>query len=473
MPLEGSPLEPPAPSRTRRPHRKSRNGCSMCKIRKVKCNEEKPACLNCVRFGLVCSFGTTRITADSHSEPIPICPPPAVNSVPSRRSRGRPRKNWTNNRSGGGSTSRDVDMSQSPSTNSPTPTNISTPAPSETSSSDCPWDTSDAELSLQFVSATARTFCGDAPHDDPILKFWSVNVPQIGLRHHFVLHFSLAIAGHHLSRLRVNEGKAQYYTMLADRHAAAGLSGFTTAVTSPTAENVGALYVSATLVCYCSFATGPTGPDDLLVCKLDDNSSGPYPLLIHGVRLIRELIDSQTLFSGLMEPLGPKSDDEPEPEPNPTPAYLTEGFPRLDWERPVSEVRHLIATSEDPDATVCLKAFDALTTIYEANYGDSNGKCSGSPNDVHVFGWLYRMQIPFQASLQRNNPLSLLILAYFAVLFKVVHKCWFMDGWMEHIIPRINERLGDEYSQWMQWPMSQVKDNRASQDVSKEPYTAP
>ncbi|KAG9229692.1 hypothetical protein BJ875DRAFT_546762 [Amylocarpus encephaloides] len=46
----------PTVKRTRKAVPKSRNGCSTCKTRHVKCDEEKPACHQCVRTGRKCDF---------------------------------------------------------------------------------------------------------------------------------------------------------------------------------------------------------------------------------------------------------------------------------------------------------------------------------------------------------------------------------------------------------------------------------
>ncbi|RAL00790.1 Zn(II)2Cys6 transcription factor domain-containing protein [Aspergillus ibericus CBS 121593] len=42
--------------RLRRHHKKSRLGCSNCKLRRVKCDEAKPACKKCSWYGVVCSY---------------------------------------------------------------------------------------------------------------------------------------------------------------------------------------------------------------------------------------------------------------------------------------------------------------------------------------------------------------------------------------------------------------------------------
>jgi hypothetical protein len=46
-------------ARKRKPHKKSRNGCRNCKIRRVKCSEVRPACFQCRDFGILCNYDTT------------------------------------------------------------------------------------------------------------------------------------------------------------------------------------------------------------------------------------------------------------------------------------------------------------------------------------------------------------------------------------------------------------------------------
>lgn len=44
---------------TRRHHSKSRTGCTVCKKRRIKCDETKPACRQCVDYDRQCSYSTT------------------------------------------------------------------------------------------------------------------------------------------------------------------------------------------------------------------------------------------------------------------------------------------------------------------------------------------------------------------------------------------------------------------------------
>jgi len=50
-------------ARRRRAHKKSRNGCAGCKIRRVKCDEDKPGCRKCQAFGLDCTYTKTKKVA--------------------------------------------------------------------------------------------------------------------------------------------------------------------------------------------------------------------------------------------------------------------------------------------------------------------------------------------------------------------------------------------------------------------------
>ena len=55
-----APLIPPKQSKSstgkRKYHQKSRNGCTTCKKRRVKCDEQKPVCGNCTKLKLDCGY---------------------------------------------------------------------------------------------------------------------------------------------------------------------------------------------------------------------------------------------------------------------------------------------------------------------------------------------------------------------------------------------------------------------------------
>ncbi|KAK6387650.1 uncharacterized protein PV06_04748 [Exophiala oligosperma] len=45
-------------SRKRKIHRKSRLGCRNCKLRRIKCDEQRPMCEKCISFGVTCNYNS-------------------------------------------------------------------------------------------------------------------------------------------------------------------------------------------------------------------------------------------------------------------------------------------------------------------------------------------------------------------------------------------------------------------------------
>lgn len=342
-------------------------------------------------------------------------------------------------------------------------------------------------------------------------EFWTHHVPHMGLSRNFVLHLVLALAAFHLAYLASNDKDAashsdggrtpsppsgrrrsrQQYLSLAQQHFTTGLAGFSAELAEPNGENCGSLYLGAVLTSYCTFAAGPTTPEDLLVgtaneatslSPLDGDSSGPWMPFVHGVRLMHESFSPDVLFSGPMAPMGRGSPRRPLEDP----VCVRDGFPRLDWEAALRDLRAFIAGCVEtvreekqvgklpptvPDLSdtvseeirVCLRALDRLIGIYAATYGrqESDGKLSyqGPGENQFVFGWLYTMEQAFVSSVRRREPCSMLVLAYFAVLLNsdTLPGAWYIEGWRQHIIETVLEFLvEDEYRDWMRWPVQQI-----------------
>lgn len=53
--------------RKRRHHHRSRDGCSSCKQKHMRCDEDKPFCRNCLKNGSSCGY--TRVESSSATQP--------------------------------------------------------------------------------------------------------------------------------------------------------------------------------------------------------------------------------------------------------------------------------------------------------------------------------------------------------------------------------------------------------------------
>ena len=412
--------------------------------------------------------------------PIRSEPPPAPAPIRSEqclsevRGRGRPRNNWTTNSLG-------TDGASPASTFT-----IGASSAVEEPPHHPRLNVEDAELLLHFVQFTSYTLSGSRESEHPMTRFWTHNLPRIGLAHPFVMHLAYAVAGYHLAHgegavEQEGEGRRAGLRGRAERHAAEGLRQFTAALARLDDVNCGAAYISATLVCYCTFAAGPSGPGDLLVCNLDRGGGGGddgsskdaswFPL-IHGLKLILGMFSADVVFSGLMDPFHPTTHTRHKEEKaiqEKGPKCTRERFARLDWEQPLSELREFIATCDEGidsgngngnDENVgcdkkeaCLHSLEGLIAIYRAIYGDSDGSYDGPQDYQHVFGWIYRMEQPFLARLRARDPRALVILAYFAVLFQTMDLIWFLDSWKEHLLTRVRCLVPERYARWLEWPI--------------------
>lgn len=105
-----------------------------------------------------------------------------------------------------------------------------------------------------------------------------------------------------MAYLKKSKERQQELRQLAELHASAGLKQFAVALSQFYSTNCSATYIFATLVCYSTFAAGPTGPGDPLACNIDRDRDDNWLPLIYGARLIRETFDYDVLFTGLMDP---------------------------------------------------------------------------------------------------------------------------------------------------------------------------
>ena len=304
------------------------------------------------------------------------------------------------------------------------------------------------------MSATGATFITDGENkpNHPIVLFWTRNVPRIGLSYHFVLHLAFSIAAYHLSRLHLENPEHGTYATLAVDHLSIGLTEMTPALANLNDDNCGALYVAATLVCYCTFAAGPSGPGDLLLCDVDGSGAGRWSPLIRGLVYIRQAARPEALWSGLMAPLGPDAGEDGLGKPT----FERDGFARVDWVDHFDQLQELVSREDVANREVYIHCFESLQGIYAATYGDNDGRYDGPPQNAFVHGWIYRAKDEYITCLRTKEPLALILLAHFALLLRTMKRDWFLDGWTEHLLERTREYTPGDLREWIRWPTEQA-----------------
>ncbi|KAH6953582.1 C6 zinc finger protein [Fusarium avenaceum] len=233
----------------RKAHRKSRNGCTYCKKRRVKCDEAKPACTNCVRRSLVCSLDTDQSTTSS-----PYTTACVAASI--------------------GSCTTGLDVG-------------------------------DFELFHHFCFVTSKSFSNEQAAQD----FWSVTVPRLSFRHQYLLHAVITLGALHLRHTKPQLEKDMPASLLdkANVHWDEALRLASPLLSQVTESNCVALYLFATITCLHTFALGPS-PGEVLI--FNQNGPSHWLTLFRGLRSIEQACDFASVHNEELRPIFPFSDLE-------------------------------------------------------------------------------------------------------------------------------------------------------------------
>ncbi|KAL1989058.1 hypothetical protein VTN96DRAFT_5821 [Rasamsonia emersonii] len=387
----------------RRSHRKSRTGCLQCKRRKVKCDETKPVCKNCIRHATAaqCSF-----------EPVSA------------------------SRSSSLSTHRDdVSSTTSPQTSSDfAPTSTATTAALRPRGPPPELALLDLELLHHYSTSTSYTLS----RHPALQTVWRVRAPQIGFSSDFVLRGILAIAALHIAHLRPLD--KEIYVSQAQVHHEAALQTVAPILPAVMDENCTALLLFSSLTCFFSCAR-PRKPGDLLL--VEGGQLSEWLVFFRATRTILHY-DNAALRQGPMAPMFINGDRSVQLRE----ARASEG------QIYVRELKQLIQEDvEDPaEVAIYFAALDELSKSFGVVMDPEGGRCE--PSDVFV--WLMQVSDEFLARLRESRPVALVVFAYFCVIIRRLEWAWWLSGCSVHLMAGLYQLLDNKYRVWLQWPMEQI-----------------
>ncbi|RSL92795.1 hypothetical protein CDV31_015001 [Fusarium ambrosium] len=210
-------------------HKKSRNGCSRCKQRKVKCDERRP-CGACTKRHLTCSL---------------VLSPPSESASPDGQVNPNPKSFM----------------------------GISIAPRAEQPSS---W-TQDLGLMSHYSSITSATLPGAN------LYVWQMEIPSMAVAYPFLMHQILAVSAFHLASLNPSQGKAHLSRAFQHQHHA--ICGVRAEVSAVTARNCHALFAASSLLFIGAFAACSPARGRRSLRQEVDDMLGVFTL-VRGVRSI-------------------------------------------------------------------------------------------------------------------------------------------------------------------------------------------
>ncbi|KAJ9285674.1 transcriptional regulator family: Fungal Specific TF [Paecilomyces variotii] len=393
----------------RRSHRKSKAGCLQCKKRKIKCDEGKPICRNCKVHGVTCSLASASTYTQyghgvnsqrsSASAPGPECASPASEATSLQ------------------------------------------PTSSQSSLATFQADLAvfDLELLHHYMTATCYTL-SRAPAAQAV---WRDQVPRIAFTMPAVLHTLLAISALHLARS--DQSKRASCIAHAQMHHNAAIHAMVPIVTSLAPENSPGMFLFASLTCIFACARPPEGTDFLVL--FEHGQLSQWVRLFRGTKAIIDYGDSE-FHTGVLAPIFANGSNLAARRRQ---AHALEQGQMYIW-----ELRKMVCTKCSPDKSllqIYQEALDGLcrTLAVAMKPGDERRL-----ETADVFAWLLEVSSEYLELLRQEEPIALVIFAYFCVSVRQIEWMWWMEGLSGRLLKELHSALDEEYRSWLQWPQEQI-----------------
>ena len=387
----------------------------------VQCDEQRPACSNCIKHSSRCSFSR------------PVMLSPAQSSLGASPQLSQLLNSPTSPPQSSSSTVSFTQKTGAPSTAQTPAAQLTLPAVLLPSRPNNPTlNVMDLELLHNYDTSTSYTMA-----TIPALQtFLRLNVPRIAFSHPFLLHGILGISALHLAHFK--DDLRAHYLSEAQCHYQIGLRTATSLLASMNGNTCSALCLFSMVAPLFTLGMGPKAGEFLLF-----GEHGPAEGLVV-FRRLRILIESHPelleksdlapMFSiSIRQVLQPSSN-------NP---YLE-----------VLRQTILESTTNFKKVHVYLDALEKLTRSFPST--SSSGSRSSQTSPQTAFVWLYRVSDEFLACLEKRDQIALVILAHFCVLMNDLGSLWCMKGWLDHLLSEIHRSLDEEHRMWMTWPMEEI-----------------
>ncbi|KAF2683849.1 hypothetical protein K458DRAFT_304266 [Lentithecium fluviatile CBS 122367] len=387
--------------KTRKPHKKSRNGCLPCKGRHVKCDEQRPACVNCNKYGSICEYPRPKRVPSgegNNTSPVGLDTPSSSHSLPPIADL-------------------HVNGNQEVVLNIP-----------------------HLRLLHHFTTITAETLAYEPDAADVFSSYFV----KVAFDNPYLLQALLALSALHLSRLEPH--LRTEYVLQAEKHHHAALTQFMMEVSDINESNFQpVLAFSSTLFPYSWAISAEAG------CDFDHAFESILSSVIL-TRRVRPMVSDPGLFNAMKESeLGRiiPSDVHLVDWQNPEPPAETE----LVQLRKFSEVIHHVYPPDIIDAYK--EAIHFLEQLFSRTAASLE-----PPSDAVLKQWVHHVQPRFIELLSEKQPGALIIFAHYGVILGRSRHYWYFEG-VDELILRVAERfVPTEWASWLDWPKEEIRKGR-------------
>ncbi|KAJ4989967.1 sterol uptake control protein 2 [Stagonosporopsis vannaccii] len=400
----------------RRAHRKSRGGCTECKRRHIKCDEEKPSCLHCTRHNILCIY--------RHSARI-------IRDVSSGED-SSPQSDTSCHFLGHG------DFAHVLPNDAKAPKNAS----------DDFFDMRDMALLHHWITVAGHGILKTQDID----HYWHSVIPSIGFKHRYVMHSILSLSALHMAR--ANPSDRQGLLRIAAEHRSRALDEFTEDIHRAGPYNSSALFANATLTFFYAFVSfSDVFHEDKTIIKARTAQilGAEWIPLARGTVAVLEPVYRYVRAGPLRSFLEVYNFDELD---------LTGDTHIGLYGKQLTKIQSLWATDDyggiyDETLRILLKCsiwmkqFETMDNSVRTKWG-YHRSFSGP------FFWLFSAPEKYFNLQQQRQPPALVIFAYYGVLLHHLDDHWWAENCGRSIVSAVDMCLGPYWSSWLDWPKQEV-----------------
>ena len=254
---------------------------------------------------------------------------------------------------------------------------------------------------------------------------WQDVIVKIGFEYHFVLRSILALAALHQTTILKSKSAELY--IQASTHLNLALQDFHKELSDVNPTNCNAIFAFSTITVMHAFVAAVIQPlEDTLAALLD---------CLRLVRGVTTVLAPHYMIMVDME-LAP----------------LIRNGMRKDVAGEVPEVlrlRDLVDLNND-EATK--EAYLHAINLCHETYLQVLACGEQESDQALLMTWPATVSEKFFSLMSARDPVALVILAYFASLFRHIRPCWWLEGWHGRVLTAIESEVSPECSQWLQWP---------------------
>lgn len=309
--------------------------------------------------------------------------------------------------------------------------------------------TEDLFLMSHFTSSTSYTLS----HREADQHLWRVIVPEMATAHQFLMHGLLAVSAMHLSYVRPQDRSK--YEMQSSYHQALATSQLRVVLTNITTENCSAAFGLCALLTLISMVSIARRSD----AERDRSGTSFVDDIVHHFMLTRGiggvLADHwPTILAGPLKILS--TDKLDDPDAYALPPDMAQQFSHLR-----TTVIPALNPSDQEARQMFIVALDGLELVYK-NCLFLHPHLPRSKLEVGIaLRWMSLVPVEFMTSLTERDHTALLLLAHFVALFTYLGDMWFLQGWCEHAMARIESIMGEDGSVRLEWPIEQLRKRNA------------